>query len=134
MPAQSSGSSPNNQTNRLTERIIGLGIEAHRELGPGLLESAYEECLCYEFKKNGIGYTRQKHLPVRYKNLKLENAYRIDLIVQDEIIVELKTVDKLLPLHQAQVLTYLRLSGLRIGLLMNFNTAVLKDGIKRLVL
>jgi GxxExxY protein len=118
----------------LTERIIGLAIEVHRHLGPGLLESAYEECLCYELKHNGFSLRRQVPLPVIYKTTKLDCGYRLDLVVENAVIIELKTVDRLLPIHEAQLLTYMKLSGIRTGLLLNFNTAVLKDGIRRLML
>ena len=118
----------------LTESVIGLAIEVHRALGPGLLESAYQECLCYELKTNGIAFARQVALPVVYKAVKLDCGYRMDLVVDDRLVVELKTVEKILPVHEAQLLTYLRLSGIRTGLLLNFNTSVLKDGIKRMVL
>jgi len=118
----------------LTEKVIGLAIEVHRHLGPGLLESAYEECLCFELETNGIGHDRQVPLPVTYKNAKLECGYRMDVVVEDGLIIELKTVDRLLPIHEAQLLTYLKLSGLKTGLLLNFNSSVLKDGIRRLVL
>ncbi len=115
----------------LTESVIGLAIEVHRTLGPGLLESAYEECLCFELKANDISFERQVALPVVYKAVKLDCGYRMDLVVDDRLVVELKTVEKILPVHEAQLLTYLRLSGIRTGLLLNFNTSVLKDGIKR---
>ena len=103
-------------------------------LGPGLLESAYQECFCYELKANGIAFGRQVALPVVYKSVKLDCGYRMDLVVDDRLVVELKTVERILPIHEAQLLTYLRLSGIRTGLLLNFNTAVLKNGIKRMVL
>ncbi len=118
----------------LTESVIGFAIEVHRTLGPGLLESAYQECLCYELKANAIAFGRQVALPVIYKTVKLDCGYRMDLVVDDQLVVELKTVEKILPIHEAQLLTYLRLSGIRTGLLLNFNTAVLKNGIKRMVL
>jgi GxxExxY protein len=118
----------------LTEKIIGLGIEVHRALGPGLLESAYEECLCYELDKNGIEYERQLALPVNYKEVRLECGYRIDILVNKSLILELKTVEKLLPIHEAQLLTYMRMSNIHTGLLMNFNVPFLKEGIKRMVL
>ena len=118
----------------LTDLVIGLAIEVHRALGPGLLESAYQECLCYELKASGIAFGRQVALPVVYKSVKLDCGYRMDLVVDDRLVVELKTVEKILPVHEAQLLTYLRLSGIRTGLLLNFNTSVLKDGIKRMVL
>ena len=118
----------------LSHKVIGLAIEVHRGLGPGLLESAYEECLCYELKINDISFRRQVPLPVVYKSIKLDCGYRMDIVVDDKLIVELKAVEKLLPVHEAQLLTYLKLSGRRTGLLMNFNTPVLKDGIRRLEL
>ena len=118
----------------LTESVIGFAIEVHRTLGPGLLESAYQECLCYELKANAIAFGRQVALPVIYKTVKLDCGYRMDLVVDDQLVVELKTVERILPIHEAQLLTYLRLSGIRTGLLLNFNTAVLKNGIKRMVL
>ncbi len=118
----------------LTEKIIGFAIEVHRQLGPGLLESAYEECLCFELKENNLDVRRQVPLPVIYKSMRLECGYRLDLVVGKQIIVELKTVERLLPIHEAQLLTYMKLSGIRIGLLLNFNTPVLKDGIRRLML
>ena len=118
----------------LTKRSIGLAIAVHRELGPGLLESAYEECLCFELKQAGIAYERQVSLAIVYKGIRLDCGYRLDLVVRQELIVEIKSVDQLLPIHEAQLLTYLRLSGGKVGLLMNFNTVVLKDGIRRFVL
>ena len=122
--------------NQLTERVIGACIEIHRSLGPGLLESAYEECLCHELLTSGLGFERQKPLPVHYKNVKLDCGYRLDLVVggdDGKVIVELKTVENLLPIHEAQLLTYLKLSGLTLGLLINFNVPMLKDGIRRIV-
>jgi GxxExxY protein len=120
------------ELDRLTERIIGAAIEVHRVTGPGLLESAYMECLCYELSRIGLEFRRQVQMPVSYKGLNLDCGYRLDLLVEDSVIVELKAVDHLLPVHSAQLLTYLRLSGRKIGLLMNFNERVLKDGLKRL--
>jgi GxxExxY protein len=119
---------------QLTEAIIGAAIEVHRELGPGLLESAYEECLCHELALRGLSFKRQVELPVVYKGIRLDCGYRIDLIVEDRVVVELKTVEKLLPVHEAQLLTYLRLSGKRVGLLINFYSPVLRNSIKRMVL
>ena len=119
---------------QLTERVIGLAIEVHRQLGPGLLESAYETCVCYERDSAGLKHRRQAPLPVTYKNVRLDCGYRMDLVIEDQLVVELKTVDRLLPVHDTQLLTYLRLSGMRTGLLLNFNTALLKDGLRRLVL
>jgi len=127
-------STPHFQNDTLTERIIGSAIEVHRALGPGLLESAYEECLSYELSSAGLHFERQKPLPVVYKEVQLDCGYRIDLLVEDKVILELKSVERLQPIHQAQLLTYLRLSRISTGILMNFNTAVLKDGIKRMKL
>ena len=118
--------------NEITEQVIGACIEIHRELGPGLLESAYEECLCCELAQRGIRFERQKPLPVKYKNVSLDCGYRLDLVIEGKIILELKTVEQLLPIHEAQLLTYLKLSGLTLGLLINFNVPVLKSGIKRI--
>ena len=117
-----------------TEKIIGFAIGVHRHLGPGLLESAYEECLCYEIEQSGLSFRRQVALPIVYKAVRLDCGYRMDIVVQDQVIVELKTVERLLPIHEAQMLTYLKLSGIRIGLLLNFNTSVLKDEIRRMLL
>jgi GxxExxY protein len=118
----------------LTKEIIGAAIEVHRELGPGLLESAYEVCLCYELKLRGIDVACQVPLPVQYKGMRLDCGYRIDACVKDRVIVELKSVDEITDLHRAQLLTYLRLSGTKVGLLLNFNVPVLKDGIIRMAL
>ncbi|MCX7045261.1 MAG: GxxExxY protein [Candidatus Sumerlaeota bacterium] len=117
----------------LSQKVIGCAIQVHRELGPGLLESAYEECLCYELKLAGLSFERQVPLPVIYKEVKMDCGYRLDVVVDKKLILELKTVENLLPIHEAQLLTYLKLSGIRFGLLMNFNTAILKEGIKRKV-
>jgi GxxExxY protein len=121
------------ELNEITEKIIGAAIEVHRHLGPGLLESAYEECLCFELSQNGLSFQRQVELPVVYKKVKLDCGYRMDIVVEDAVVVELKTVEKLVPIHSAQLLTHLKLSGKQIGLLLNFNEAILKKGIKRLV-
>ena len=118
----------------LGERVIGLSIDVHRHLGPGLLESAYEECLCFELKQAGISYQRQVALPIVYKDVRLDCGYRMDIVIQNELIIEIKAVDRILPVHEAQMLTYLRLSRLRAGLLLNFNNVVLKDGLRRFVL
>jgi GxxExxY protein len=117
--------------NELTHGIIGAAIEVHRCLGPGLLESCYEECLARELQLGNMAFERQKPLPVVYKDVKLECGYRIDLLVDGRIVVELKAIEAIAPVHEAIVLTYLRLSGCKIGLLINFNVAVLKDGIRR---
>lgn len=119
--------------NELSSIIIGMGIEIHTQLGPGLLESAYEECLYYELKSNGFKVEKQKTLPLVYKEVNLEAGYRIDLLVEDKVIIELKTVEELNDVHLAQILTYLKLSKCKLGLLMNFNVYRLKDGIKRVV-
>ncbi len=119
--------------NKTTEAIIGSAIEVHRHLGPGLLESTYEECLCEELSLRKIPFKRQMGLPVSYKGKKLDVGYRIDLLVHDEVVVELKTVEKILPIHESQTLTYMRLGGWQVGLILNFNVIVLKNGIKRLV-
>jgi GxxExxY protein len=118
---------------QISRRIIGAAIEVHRHLGPGLLESAYQTCLAFELKELGLKLEDQKPLPVVYKQVKLDCGYRIDLVVEDEIIVEIKAIEKLLPIHEAQVLSYLRLAKKRVGLLMNFHVPVLKDGLKRIV-
>jgi GxxExxY protein len=117
----------------LSNEIIGAAIEVHRNLGPGLLESAYEECLCYEFVNRGIKYERQKLLPVAYKGKKLDCGYRLDVVVNDLVVLELKVVDQIQPIHSAQLLTYLKLSNLKLGILINFNVTALKNGIKRIV-
>ena len=119
--------------NDISNLIIGSAIEVHKQLGPGLLESAYEECLCFELRKEGVKYEKQKALPIVYKNVKLDCGYRIDLLVESKVIVELKSVDTLLPIHTAQLLSYLKISDLKLGLLINFNVKILKDGIKRIV-
>jgi len=118
----------------VTERVIGFAIAVHRLLGPGLLESAYEECLCFELMQAGTGYARQVPLPIVYKGVRLDCGYRLDILVEQQLVLEIKTVEKLLPIHEAQMLTYLRLGRYPTGLLMNFNTVVLKDGIRRFVL
>lgn len=117
----------------LTETIIGCAMEVHRALGPGLLESVYEECLCFELKSMSLGFERQKILPIAYKDVKLDAGYRLDLVVEGKVIVELKCVEKIIPVHEAQIMTYLRLTRIRTGLILNFFTPVLKDGIKRIV-
>jgi GxxExxY protein len=116
----------------ITEQVIGCCIEIHKQLGPGLLESAYEECLCYELSQRRLAFTRQQPLPVKYRDVHLDCGYRLDLVVEERIILELKTVETLLPIHEAQLLTYLKLSGLTLGLLINFNVPVLKNGVKRI--
>lgn len=120
--------------NQISYEIIGAAYKVHSALGPGLLESTYEVCLEYELLKMGYNVERQKSLPVCYENVKLDAGYRIDLLVEDSVIVELKSVDDILPIHQAQVLTYLKLSKMKLGLLINFNVRDLKLGIKRIVM
>ena len=119
--------------NTITDRIIGGAIEVHRHLGPGLLESAYEECLCYELSQAGLSFQRQVATPVNYKGLKLDCAYRLDLVVEDSVIVEIKAIDALIPIHSSQLLTYLKSLNKRVGLLINFNVPILKHGLKRIV-
>lgn len=118
----------------LSGRVIQLAIEVHRELGPGLLESTYEECLCYELAGAGIPFGRQVPLPVTYKTVRLDYGYVLDIVVAGELILELKAIEKLAPIHEAQLLTYLRVSGIKAGLLINFCAPLLKDGLKRIVL
>lgn len=120
--------------NDLTYRIIGCAIKVHKVLGPGLLESTYEHCLSQELLMKGIKYERQAGLPVIYENSRLDVGYRIDLLVEGSVIIELKSIDKIAPIHKAQLLTYMKLSGKRIGLLINFNVVSLKDGIVRMIL
>ena len=117
--------------NQITNKIIGCAIDVHKSLGPGLLESAYEECLSYELQNAGLKIERQKAVPVIYKEIKLECGYRIDILVESQIIIELKTVDVFNPVHEAQILTYMKFSKKNIGLLINFNVLLLKNGIKR---
>jgi GxxExxY protein len=115
----------------LTEQIIGAAIEVHRRLGPGLLESAYEACLAYELQQLGLSFERQKALPVIYKEISVDQGYRIDLLVEHKVVVELKAVECFTPVHEAQMLSYLKFSGCHVGLLLNFNVKMLKDGIRR---
>ncbi len=119
--------------NKLTEGIIGAAIEVHRTLGPGLLESAYQAALDYELKQRGYKVEQQKPLPMLYKEIKLDAGYRLDFLVNDKVILEIKSSDGLIPIHDAQILSYLRLSGCKVGLLINFNVKLLKNGIKRFV-
>ena len=119
--------------NKLTRDVIGAAIEVHKILGPGLLESAYEECLCHELKLRNITYERQKELAVEYKGIKLDCGYRLDIVVASKLILELKSCNNLEPIHKAQLLTYLKLTGIKIGLLINFNVPILKQGIKRII-
>ena len=119
--------------NGITRGIIAAAIEVHRHLGPGLLESSYQECVCHELRGMGLSFAREVHLPLSYKGLTLECSYRIDLLVEDAVLVEFKSVEHLLPIHSAQLLTYLTASHKQIGLLINFNVLLLKNGIKRVV-
>lgn len=119
------------ETDLLTKKIIGLAIEVHRHLGPGLLESAYKECLLYEIKKHDLAVECEKPFPLVYKEIKLDQGYRIDLLVENKIVVELKTVEAFTDVHFAQILTYMKLGNYSTGLLINFNTKMLKQGIKR---
>jgi GxxExxY protein len=118
----------------LTEKLIACAIEVHRNLGPGLLEAAYEECYCHELKLQEVPIERQKPLPLEYKGIKLGCGYRMDVVANNKAVVEIKCVDKILPVHEAQLLTYLKLSVLKVGLIINFHSRFIKDGIKRLVL
>ena len=120
--------------NDITGQVIGAAIEVHKTIGPGLLENIYEECICVELSNRGSHFERQKKIEIEYKGIKLESKYRIDILVNNLIVVELNSCDALLPIHEAQLLTYLKLTELKVGLLINFNVPVLKDGIKRLVL
>ena len=119
--------------NEISKKIIGLAIEVHKQLGPGLLESAYQECLYYELKKAGLKVVKEKPMPIVYKEVKLNHGYRIDLLVEDKVVIEIKTVDAFIDVHTAQVLTYLRLGNYKLGLLLNFHTTILKNGIKRII-
>ena len=119
--------------NKLSRIIIGCAIEVHKQLGPGLLESAYQECLFYELKKAGLRVQKEKPMPIVYKEVKLDHGYRIDLLVEDKVVVEIKTVDALIDVHTAQVLTYLKLGSYKLGLLLNFQVSILKYGIKRVI-
>ena len=125
---------PIKNANQLTELVIGCAIEVHRALGPGLLESAYEICLCRELSLHNMPFECQKPIPLSYKGVKLDCGYRADLVVANTILVEIKSVDQLLPVHEAQLLSYMRLGGFKVGLLINFNERVLKHGIRRRVL
>lgn len=121
------------QEDKFSKEIIGAAIEVHRNLGPGLLESAYEECLCRELFIRHLNFERQKPLPLSYKGAKLDCGYRLDIVVEGLVILELKAVDRIEPIHEAQLLTYLKLSNLKLGILINFNVPILKNGIKRIV-
>lgn len=118
----------------LTDKIIGAAIDAHRELGPGLLEPAYEACLCHELLRRGIPFERQKEVPVTYRGLHIDCGYRIDVLVAEKVILELRAVEALNGVHEAQILTYMKLAGIRVGLLINFNETLLKNGMRRYAL
>jgi GxxExxY protein len=122
------------ELNKITELVIGAAMAVHRELGPGLLESAYEACLAFELVEQGLTVERQKALPVKYRGVNVDCGYRLDLLAEGKVIIELKAVERLEPIHKAQLLSYLKLSGCKVGLLINFNVKVLKNGIRRLVL
>lgn len=122
-----------NVINQITEKIIGCAIEVHKGLGPGLLESAYEECLCFELNQIGLKFERQVPLPVVYKGVKLDCGYRMDIVVENLVIVEIKAVVSIIPVHEAQLLSYLKLYNKKVGLLMNFHVPILKKGLKRIV-
>ena len=124
----------NPHINSITHEIVGSAIDVHRHLGPGLLESAYRECLCHELRLRGIDFRRELSLPIEYKGIKLDCGYRLDVLVANLVVVELKAIQSMTAVHEAQLLTYLRLGGWRVGLLINFNVSVLKDGIRRRVL
>jgi GxxExxY protein len=121
------------EKNELTGKVIGAAIEVHKILGPGLLESTYETCLCRELDLRNIIYERQKELPVEYKGVSLECGYRLDVLVENELVIELKAIDAVDKIHKAQLLTYLKLTGIELGLLINFNVPVLKEGITRVI-
>jgi len=127
------GAATERQENEISGKIIGAAIEVHRKLGPGLLESAYEECLCCEMALRGIKFERQVPLPLNYKGVDLDCGYRLDLLVEDKVIVELKSVETLEPIHEAQMLTYLKFRNAWLGLIINFNVIMLKDGVRRLI-
>ena len=119
--------------NQITEAVIGAAVDIHRTLGPGLLESAYEACLVFELVEHGLKIEQQKPLPVVYRGVKLDCGYRLDILIEESVIVEVKSIDQIAPVHKAQLLSYLKLSGCKVGLLINFNVKVLKDGIVRMV-
>jgi len=121
------------ELNRLSNMAIGSAIEVHKVLGPGLLESAYQQCLAWELRQQGLSVKEQVSVPIRYKALDVSNAYRLDMLIEEELIIELKAVDRIEPVHIAQMLTYLKVNRLRLGLLLNFNVEVMKNGIRRVV-
>jgi len=119
--------------NELSNIILGCAIEVHKQLGPGLLESAYQECLYYELLKSGLDVVKEKPMTIIYKDIKLEHGYRIDLLVNNKVVIEIKTVEQFTEVHNAQLLTYLKLGNYKLGLLLNFHVAILKNGIKRII-
>ncbi len=121
------------ELNLISEAIIDAGLEVHREIGPGLLESIYEDCLSWEIGKRGFTVERQKVIPVIYKNTLTSHPFRLDMLIEDKVVVEIKNVERLIPIHEAQILTYLKLTGCAVGLLLNFNAVLFKNGIKRIV-
>ena len=122
------------EVNKLSNKVIGIAIDVHRNLGPGLLESVYKQCLAYEFSSVGIEYEIEKVIPIKYKEVNIDCAFRADFIIENNIILELKTVDRILPIHKAQLLTYLKLTSIKLGIIINFNVKLLKNGIKRVIL
>jgi GxxExxY protein len=123
----------NSERDEVTNRVIGLAIKIHRTVGPGLLEQVYEDCLGFELARAGLRFERQVKLPLIYEGIRFERAYRADLIVEESVLLEIKSIESILPVHESQILTYLRLSGCHIGLLLNFNTKLLKNGLRRFV-
>jgi len=119
--------------NEISKKIIGAAIEVHKQLGPGLLESAYKECLFYELQQAGLKVRKEKPMPIIYKEIKLDHGYRIDLLVEEKVVIEIKTVEAFTDVHLAQILTYLRLGNYKLGLLLNFHTTIMKNGIKRII-
>jgi len=122
------------EVNKLSNKVIGIAIDVHRNLGPGLLESVYKQCLAYEFFSVGIEYEMEKVIPIKYKKVNIDCAFRADFIIENNIILELKTVDRILPIYKAQLLTYLKLTSIKLGIIINFNVKLLKNGIKRVIL
>ena len=121
------------ELNKISEKVIGSAIEAHKVLGPGLLESVYQKCLAYELRNSGMEVQQEVELPIVYKTMKVEKAFRVDMLIEDSVVLELKAVEQIMPIYKAQLLSYLRLSDLKLGLLINFNVPVLKQGIQRVV-
>jgi len=122
------------EIDKLSNKVIGLAIEVHRNLGPGLLESVYQQCLAYELSKNNIEFVSEHNIPVKYKEVNIDCGFRADIIVAGNIILEIKEVNKILPIHEAQLMTYLKITGIKLGLIINFNVTLLKQGIKRIIL